>query len=341
MTDLPRRRQFLVLAICCLSLLIVSMDNTDRQRRPAEHPPRPGRLAVRAAVDDRRLHAGARQPADAVRLDRRPAGPPARPSRPAWSPSSSGSLLCSVAPGLGWLIAARRCRRSAARCSTRWRCRSSPTSSPTTATGPGRSGSGAVSSGCRSPSARWSAACSTESVGWRSIFWINVPIGLAAIGWRRGTSPSRGRPRARRVDPVGQLLVIVTLAALTSGDHRGPAARLGLAGDPRAVRARRGGAGRAAGRTSRAGATRCCSWRSSAARRSPGRPSSRSRRSAPSAGSCSSTRSTCRTCAATRRPARRPVHPAARGVARLRAAVRPVRRRPRRPRPAGRWPAPA
>nr|WP_236057538.1 MFS transporter [Streptomyces sabulosicollis] len=54
-----------------------------------------------------------------------------------------------------------------------------------------------------------------ESAGWRAIFWINVPIGLAALFLTRRYVPESRAPRARRVDPVGQVLVVVLLAALT------------------------------------------------------------------------------------------------------------------------------
>src|SRR5664279_1998305 len=54
-----------------------------------------------------------------------------------------------------------------------------------------------------------------ESVGWRAIFWINIPIGLAAIGLTARFVPESRAPRPRRVDVIGQLLVIVALASLT------------------------------------------------------------------------------------------------------------------------------
>jgi EmrB/QacA subfamily drug resistance transporter len=57
----------------------------------------------------------------------------------------------------------------------------------------------------------------TEHVGWRSIFWINVPIGLAAIALAARFVPESRAPRPRRIDPVGQLLIVVALASLTSG----------------------------------------------------------------------------------------------------------------------------
>lgn len=54
-----------------------------------------------------------------------------------------------------------------------------------------------------------------DSVGWRSIFWINLPIGIAALllTWRY--VPESRAPKARRPDPVGQLLVITLLGSLT------------------------------------------------------------------------------------------------------------------------------
>ncbi|WP_328681499.1 MFS transporter [Streptomyces sp. NBC_00322] len=54
-----------------------------------------------------------------------------------------------------------------------------------------------------------------QSVGWRSVFWLNVPIGLAALVLTALVVPESRAARARRADPVGQLLVIVLLGALT------------------------------------------------------------------------------------------------------------------------------
>ncbi|MCX4586026.1 DHA2 family efflux MFS transporter permease subunit [Streptomyces sp. NBC_01481] len=54
-----------------------------------------------------------------------------------------------------------------------------------------------------------------QSVGWRSVFWLNVPIGLAALILTALFVPESRAARARRADPVGQLLVIVLLGALT------------------------------------------------------------------------------------------------------------------------------
>src|SRR5580704_7852817 len=57
----------------------------------------------------------------------------------------------------------------------------------------------------------------TEHVDWRSIFCINVPIALTAIALTARFVPESRAERVRRVDPVGQLLVVIALASLTSG----------------------------------------------------------------------------------------------------------------------------
>jgi EmrB/QacA subfamily drug resistance transporter len=62
----------------------------------------------------------------------------------------------------------------------------------------------------------------TELVGWRSIFWINLPIGAAAIALAQAFVPESKAPRARRPDPVGQLLVLGTLFAVTYAVIEGP-----------------------------------------------------------------------------------------------------------------------
>ena len=62
-----------------------------------------------------------------------------------------------------------------------------------------------------------------DAFGWRPIFWINLPVGLAAIVLTLRLVPESRAPRARRFDPVGQVLVIVLLAALTYGIIEAPA----------------------------------------------------------------------------------------------------------------------
>jgi EmrB/QacA subfamily drug resistance transporter len=63
-----------------------------------------------------------------------------------------------------------------------------------------------------------------SSVGWRSIFLINVPLGIAAIVLTLRFIPESRAPRPRRFDPVGQALVTVLLASLTYGIIEAPGA---------------------------------------------------------------------------------------------------------------------
>src|SRR5258708_6041646 len=61
-----------------------------------------------------------------------------------------------------------------------------------------------------------------SSVGWRSIFWVNIPVGIVAIILTAIVVPESKAPRARRFDPAGQLLVMITLAGLVYGVIEGP-----------------------------------------------------------------------------------------------------------------------
>ena len=62
----------------------------------------------------------------------------------------------------------------------------------------------------------------TQSIGWRSIFWINLPIGLIAVVLAALYVPESKAARARAFDPVGQLLVFVFLVAVTYAVIDGP-----------------------------------------------------------------------------------------------------------------------
>lgn len=63
-----------------------------------------------------------------------------------------------------------------------------------------------------------------ETVGWRAIFLINLPVGLTAfiLTWRYVPESRAAKPR--RPDPVGQLLVMATLGAVTYAIIEGPVA---------------------------------------------------------------------------------------------------------------------
>ena len=63
----------------------------------------------------------------------------------------------------------------------------------------------------------------TDSIGWRAVFWVNLPV--VAVAWWLTTRfvPESRAPRARRLDPAGQLLAAVLLGALCFGIVEGPA----------------------------------------------------------------------------------------------------------------------
>jgi EmrB/QacA subfamily drug resistance transporter len=135
---------------------------------------------------------------------------------------TAGSLLCSVAPSLGWLVAFRMVQavggsmlnpvamsiitnvftepRERARAIGVW----GGVVGFSMAVGPVLGG------------------LLVGTLGWRSIFWINVPVGIAAflLAWR--FVPESRAPRARRIDPVGQVLVLLLLAGVTYGIIEGP-----------------------------------------------------------------------------------------------------------------------
>jgi MFS family permease len=61
-----------------------------------------------------------------------------------------------------------------------------------------------------------------DSVGWRAVFIVNVPVGILAIALTALYVPESRAERARRIDPVGQVLVIAALASLTYAIIEGP-----------------------------------------------------------------------------------------------------------------------
>jgi MFS family permease len=87
----------------------------------------------------------------------------------------------------------------------------------------------------------------TQSIGWRSIFWVNLPIGVGAMLLAARYIPESRAPRARRVDAVGQLLALVILTTITYGVIEGPPRRLEVADDLRPFCRRCAVAGRVAG----------------------------------------------------------------------------------------------
>jgi EmrB/QacA subfamily drug resistance transporter len=61
-----------------------------------------------------------------------------------------------------------------------------------------------------------------QAIDWRSVFWINVPVGIAAIVLTQKFVPESKAPHPRRIDPVGQVLMILTLGLLVFGIIEAP-----------------------------------------------------------------------------------------------------------------------
>ncbi|HLJ03794.1 MAG TPA: MFS transporter [Solirubrobacteraceae bacterium] len=65
------------------------------------------------------------------------------------------------------------------------------------------------------------------TISWRSIFWVNVPVGLAAIALTHRFVPESRAPHPRAVDWLGQALIMVALASLTYSIIEGASAGWG------------------------------------------------------------------------------------------------------------------
>ncbi|HET6353735.1 MFS transporter [Streptomyces sp.] len=214
MPELTHRRRLLVLAICCMSLLIVSLDNTIlnvalpsiRQELGASVAGMQWTIDAYTLVLASLLMLSG---STADRIGRR------RVFRAGLVLFTLGSLLCSLAPNLPSLVAFRMVQavggsmlnpvamsiitntftdpRERARAIGVW--------------------GGVV--GISMAAGPLVGGVLVDGVGWRSVFWVNLPVGLAALllTWRY--VPESRAPKPRRPDPVGQLLVIALLGSLT------------------------------------------------------------------------------------------------------------------------------
>lgn len=225
MPELSHGRRMLVLAICCMSLLIVSLDNTvlnvalpslQREFDASTSGLQWTIDAYTLVLASLLMLAGS----TADRIGRR------RVFKTGLVIFTLGSVLCSLAPDLSWLVVFRMVQavggsmlnpvamsiitntftdpRERARAIGVW---------------------GAVV-GLSMAAGPLVGGVLVDSVGWRSIFWINLPVGLAALllTWR--FVPESRAPKARRPDPVGQLLVIVLFGSLTYAIIEAPYASL-------------------------------------------------------------------------------------------------------------------
>ena len=214
MPELSHRRRMLVLAICCMSLLIVSLDNTA--------------LNVALPSMQRDLHAttsGLQWTIDAYTLVLASllmlAGSTAdrigrkRVFMTGLVLFSVGSLLCSLAPDLELLVVFRMIQAvggSMLNPVAMSIITNTFTDSRERARAIGVWGAVVGISMAAGPLV---GGLLVQSVSWRAIFWVNLPVGLAALLLTLRFVPESRAPKARRPDPVGQLLVIALFGSLT------------------------------------------------------------------------------------------------------------------------------
>ncbi|HTR56564.1 MAG TPA: MFS transporter [Casimicrobiaceae bacterium] len=206
-------RQKMILATCCLSLLVVAMDATIvnvalpdiRRDLDASLSGLQWVIDAYTIVLASFLMLGG---SSADRFGRR------RVFQIGLSLFTLASLACSLATSVGWLVAARVVQalggsmmnpvamsiivhtfhdpKARARAIGVW---------------------GAVA-GVSMALGPLAGGALTQQLGWHAIFWINVPIGMLALGLTAKYVPESRAPRPRRPDPVGQALLLIGLAAL-------------------------------------------------------------------------------------------------------------------------------
>ncbi|MGN5378610.1 MFS transporter [Streptomyces sp. MUSC 14] len=214
MPELSPRRRLLVLAICCMSLLIVSLDNTV--------------LNVALPSMQRDLHAstsGLQWTIDAYTLVLASllmlAGSTAdRIGRKKVFMTgllvfTVGSVLCSLAPNLSLLIVFRMVQAVGGSMLNPV-AMSIITNTFTDARERARAiGVWGAVVGISMAAGPLVGGLLVQSVSWRAIFWINLPVGLVAVLLTLRFVPESRAPKARRPDPVGQFLVIALFGSLT------------------------------------------------------------------------------------------------------------------------------
>jgi EmrB/QacA subfamily drug resistance transporter len=135
-----------------------------------------------------------------------------------------GSLLCGLAPSLGWLVAFRMLQAVGGAMLNPVALSIIANTFPDARQRARAIGVWGAVFGFSMALGPVVGGILIDSVSWRAIFWINVPVGLAAVVLTALFVPESRAPQPRRVDPVGQILVLVMLATLTYAIIEGPAA---------------------------------------------------------------------------------------------------------------------
>ncbi len=212
--ELTHGRRMLILAICCMSLLIVSLDNTVlnvalpsmREELNADVAGMQWTIdAYTLVLASLLMLAGS----TADRIGRR------KVFMTGLVLFTIGSVLCSLAPNLESLIAFRMVQAVGGSMLNPV-AMSIITNTFTEPKERARAiGVWGAVVGISMAAGPLVGGLLVDSVGWRSIFWVNLPVGLAALVLTLRHVPESRAPKPRRPDPVGQLLVIALLGSLT------------------------------------------------------------------------------------------------------------------------------
>src|SRR5262245_41274760 len=213
MPELSHRRRLLVLAICCASLVVVVMDISIVN------------VALPAIRSD--LHAsvsGLQWTVDAYtlvlagflvlagstadRVGRR------RVFQIGLAAFGLGSLLCGLAPGIGWLTAARALQAVGGTMLNPVAMAITVNTFHDPAERARAIGVFGSMSGLALALGPILGGALVDAFGWRAIFFVNVPIVVVAIVCSALFVPESRAARARRFDPVGQTLVMIVLGCV-------------------------------------------------------------------------------------------------------------------------------
>ena len=128
---------------------------------------------------------------------------------------SLGSLGCSLAPSLGGLVAFRVAQAAGASMLMPVTLSIIAATYRDPVARARAIGVWAGVAGLAAAAGPMAGGALTSAVGWRAIFWINLPIGAIALALTARYLPESRAAQPRALDLTGQALLVVTLAALT------------------------------------------------------------------------------------------------------------------------------
>jgi EmrB/QacA subfamily drug resistance transporter len=208
-------RQRLVLAICCLSIIISLMDvSIVNVALPSIHSDLSTSVSgLQWTVDAYTLVLAVLLPlagSTADRIGRR------RIFQLGLIVFGLGSLACSLAPGIGWLVAARAVQAIGGTMLNPVAMAIVVTTFPNRVERAKAIGVFASMSGLAFALGPILGGALVATWGWRSIFWVNLPIVVIAVVCTQLFVPESRADAARRFDPIGQLLLVLTLGSLVA-----------------------------------------------------------------------------------------------------------------------------